>query len=198
MVLKGAASSRSEQTFNRAWNRCPQFNMNTVTKNYWLIYAAVTYTCSLSCGVYYSESSKTTCSILIPCHVDCDDIVPLTLQGTILSKFLCKAKYSSRTVFECNANFEEQILKFNQQIGNLHVHVVYPFAVQYKCNRSIRKAVIFDKTWNVHMSFMYSILKCITVDPFARSNEYFSPQNKLKLSRFGLICTHALYLFITW
>ena len=39
-VIKGITSSRSEQTFKRAWNRCP--SMNTVTENYWLIYAAAT------------------------------------------------------------------------------------------------------------------------------------------------------------
>ena len=42
VVIKGTVSSRSEQTFNRAWNRCPGFKMNTVTGNYWLVYAATT------------------------------------------------------------------------------------------------------------------------------------------------------------
>ena len=38
-LLKGTILSRSEQTFNMVWNRCSTFKMNTVTENYWLIYA---------------------------------------------------------------------------------------------------------------------------------------------------------------
>ena len=32
--FKGAVSSRSQQTSNRAWNRDPSFKLNTVTENY--------------------------------------------------------------------------------------------------------------------------------------------------------------------
>ena len=32
-MLKGTISSRSEQTFDRTWNRCPSFKMNLVTEN---------------------------------------------------------------------------------------------------------------------------------------------------------------------
>ena len=38
--FKGTVSSQLEQTLNRAWNWWSEFKMNTVTENYWLIYAA--------------------------------------------------------------------------------------------------------------------------------------------------------------
>ena len=41
-MFKGTISSRSEQTFNRAWNRCPSLRWTQWLKIYWLIYAAST------------------------------------------------------------------------------------------------------------------------------------------------------------
>ena len=38
--LNRTLSSRSEQTFNRAWELVSEFKTNTVTENDWLIYAA--------------------------------------------------------------------------------------------------------------------------------------------------------------
>ena len=49
LSLKGRLF-RSEQTFNTAWNRCPSYKMNTVTENYWLMYAAATVIWPSSCG----------------------------------------------------------------------------------------------------------------------------------------------------
>ena len=48
-LFKGSVSSRSEQTFNRAWNRCPSLRW-IVTENYWLILCSSNSNMTLSCG----------------------------------------------------------------------------------------------------------------------------------------------------
>ena len=47
--------------------------MNTVTENYWIIYAAATVIMTLSCGVLWHSLSN----LKLACHVDRDNTVPL-------------------------------------------------------------------------------------------------------------------------
>ena len=77
-TLKGQLSSRSEQTFNRAWNQCSSLTVNTVTENYWLIYAAATVKCPDHVRYYFQWLSSSKTSTPNPRSVDRDDIVPLT------------------------------------------------------------------------------------------------------------------------
>ena len=71
--VKSTISSRSEQTFNGAWNRC-HVKMNTVTKNHWLIYAATTVMIALSCEMLFQSINQPKTSTPNPCPVDGDDI----------------------------------------------------------------------------------------------------------------------------
>ena len=72
--------------FQQGMESVSSFKMNTVTENYWLILYSTNGNMTLSCGVYYFQSlrlSKT--SILIPCPVDRDDIVPLRGNSVLLN-----------------------------------------------------------------------------------------------------------------
>ena len=51
--------------------------MNTVTGNYWRIYAAATVIWSYHVGYYFQSMSKSNTSTIIPCPVDNDETVPL-------------------------------------------------------------------------------------------------------------------------
>ena len=55
------------------------FKTNTVTENYWLIYAAATVIWPYHVGIIFSHRVNLKTSTPIPCPVDRDDIVPLTL-----------------------------------------------------------------------------------------------------------------------
>ena len=66
---------RSEQTFNRAWNRCHSLR---VTENYRLIYTAAMVIWPHHVGYYFQSLSFSKISTPIPCPVDRDDIVDLT------------------------------------------------------------------------------------------------------------------------
>ena len=90
--LKGTSvSSRSEQTFNMAWNQCPSLRWTQWLKitgsfmqQHGLIMWSITYIC--------------TCT-LIPCPVDQGDIVPLTPATLFISSDFCNFV---RYVHVCN------------------------------------------------------------------------------------------------
>ena len=75
--LKMTVSSRSGQTFNRAWNQCPSL----IRWTQWLkitgsLIAAATVIWPYHVGYYFQSLSSSEPSTRIPCPVDCDDIVP--------------------------------------------------------------------------------------------------------------------------
>ena len=77
--IKGTISSRSEQTLNRAWNRCPCLRWTQWLKKSCLINAAATviWPYLYHVGYYFQLSSWSKTSIPIPCPVDRDDTIPI-------------------------------------------------------------------------------------------------------------------------
>ena len=73
LALNGQCRHQSEQTFNRACNRCPSLRWNTVTGNYWLICAAATVIWPYHVGYYFQSLGSSKSSSPIPCPVDRDD-----------------------------------------------------------------------------------------------------------------------------
>ena len=55
LTFKGTVIVTIRADFQQAWNRCSSFKMNTVTENYWLIYAAATVIWSYHVGIIFSH-----------------------------------------------------------------------------------------------------------------------------------------------
>ena len=93
-LFKGTQLSRSEQTFIRAWNRCPS-NMNTVTENYWLISAAATVIWPYHVGIIFSHGVNLKLALRFHALLVClDDIVPLRSNSSNQLQILLSATRS--------------------------------------------------------------------------------------------------------
>ena len=94
------------------------FKMNTVTENFWLIYAAATVIWPYHVGYYFQSLSSSKTSTPIPCPVDHDDTAPLNCDYIFLSEIgssLCCGVFNGESFVEILDN-DNKVTDFNEAL----------------------------------------------------------------------------------